>query len=200
MGTNTEKVLREVVKAEQQIPVDFALEKYADDRKSYETSFKTNAGAGDGTTISYTTIPSNNRLAEEGLSKAQWILVFDDCEVDMGREKKFIISEAFLASVIADTGIQVSLPTAQVDEVEMPAQEKNCGVIITTNTSRYKSDAKLIQEDTSSVVTRAIAAGVAVIIVVVVVILFVSYFVRRKNIAARNNKVAAIDAEPSTSN
>merc|ERR1739848_612942 len=203
MGTNTEKVLREVVKAEQQIPVDFALEKYADDRKSYETSFKTNAGAGDGTTISHTTIPSNNRLAEEGLSKAQWILVFDDCEVDVNERKNFIISEAFLASVIADTGIQVSLPTAQVDEVEMPAQEKNCGVIITTNTSRYESDAKQIQqgnEDTSSVVVRAIAAGVAVIIVVVVVILLVSCFVRRKNIAARNNKVAAIDAEPSTYN
>ena len=155
---DTEKVLREVVKAEQQIPVDFALEKYADDRKSYETSFKTNAGAGDGTTISYTTIPSNNRkrrLAEEGLSKAQWILVFDDCGVDVNERKNFIVSEAFLASVIADTGIQVSLPTAQVDEVEMPAQQtgqaNNCGV--TTSTKPTATTTAVTS--TSNVTTRS---------------------------------------------
>ena len=118
-----------MVKAEQQIPVDFTLEEYADDRKKYEASVKKNARAGDGTTVSYTAIPANNRkrrLAEEGISKANWIIAFDDCN-DVNERKKFIASETFLASVIADIGIRVSLPTARVDVAEIPAQEKKCG-------------------------------------------------------------------------
>ena len=124
-----EKFLREVVKAEQQIPIDFTLEAYADDRKNYEASVKKNARAGDGTTVSYTAIPANNRkrrLAEEGFSKANWIIAFDDCN-DVNERINFIASEPFLASVIADIGIQVSLPIARLDEAEMPAQEKKCG-------------------------------------------------------------------------
>merc|ERR1712048_78416 len=105
----TEKVVRETVKAEQGLPIDLTLPKYAEDKKNYEASFKKNSGAGDGTTVSYTSVPASGtrrRLSEEGSSKAEWTLVFDD-GADVSAAKDLVSSQEFSESISADTGVSV---------------------------------------------------------------------------------------------
>ena len=117
----TEKILRETVTAEQGLPLDLTLAKYVYDRKRYEVSFKKTSGAGDGTTVSYTSVPASSigrRLSEEGSSKAQWTLVFDD-DVDLPDVKKMVTSKEFSDSISDSTGLPVAVATALIVTIEV---------------------------------------------------------------------------------
>ena len=129
----TEKVLRETVKAEQGLPIDLTLPKYANDKKNYEVSFKKNSGAGNGTTVSYTSVPASGtrrRLSEEGSSKAEWTLVFED-GADVTAAKDLVGSKEFSNSISASTGMSVTEATASVATVEVEVKvEKDVFVLV----------------------------------------------------------------------
>ena len=134
--TVTEKVLRKTVKAKQILPVDLTLEKNADDREEYEKSFKKNAGAGDGTTVSYVSIPASDgrrRLDDEGSSRANWILAFAD-GTDVDKAKDLVSSEKFSNIIAADTGLAVEQAAAEVATVMVEIQvEKEAFVLVDDN-------------------------------------------------------------------
>ena len=117
----TENVVRDVVQAEQGVPIDLTLPKYADDKKNYEVSFKTKSGAGDGTTVSYTSVPASTdrrRLSKEGSSKAAWALVLKD-GATLSATKALVSSQAFSDSVAKSAGVTVAAATASIATIEV---------------------------------------------------------------------------------
>ena len=173
--TVIEKVARETVKAEQGLPVDLTLPKYNNDRRNYELSFKTNTRAGDGTTVLYTSVPASGdkrRLSEEGSSKAEWTLMFDD-DVDVAKVKELVVSKEFSDSISASTGLSVTEAKASVATVQVEVKVKkvvfllvddidSANAAITTSAMMTNGSSSTMSPSTSDKIITSISTSASI--------------------------------------